>query len=51
MQTIALACIGIVALQSIIMMSTLWYMASTGTKPSWLPKSLVGAQAANRSQP
>jgi hypothetical protein len=42
---------GIVALQSIILMSMLWYMASTGNKPSWLPKALTGAQAANRSQP
>ncbi|WP_303980736.1 hypothetical protein [Dongia mobilis] len=51
MQTIALTCIGLAALNGTVLMSTLWYMASTGNRPGWLPRSLAETpQAANLSQ-
>lgn len=38
MQTIAIACIGIVAVKSALLLGTLWYMASTGQRPAWVTR-------------
>ena len=56
MQAIALTCIGLAAVNGTVLMSTLWYMASTGNRPGWLPKSVSHSvtgtpQGSNLPQP
>ena len=41
MQTIAIACVGVAALNASALMGTLWYMASTGKCPGWVARLLA----------
>lgn len=41
MQTLASVCLGVAAMAGAFLMSTLWYMASTGGRPAWLQRMAV----------
>lgn len=43
MQTFAFTCLGIVSVQTSVMMGTLWYMAATGKRPGWVNRMLGDA--------
>jgi hypothetical protein len=40
MQTIAIAFVGVAAVNTSALMGTLWYIASTGKRPGWVAKIL-----------